>query len=1030
MPYACGRLGGEPVCALIDSGSSFSLVSSQWLLEFNHIARLRQVAKPRQRCRVADGRWLPLRGWVRGSFAIDKFSWPVQLAVVNDLPVPLLLGCDFISKTQMVINVTAKSFSFDFAPNYSFGFCECRRDCLERKLVSTVGEFEISHLTQQQGALLKGRLEQFKELFRDQLGETNVIQYNIRLTDSDPVSQSPYRLSPPKVRILREKIDKMLREGVIRPSTSAYASPIFLVPKDQGTDFRAVVDYRRLNKKIILESVPLPDLQTSFTWFAGAQWFSILDLNQAYYQVPLAEECKHVTAFCTDWNLFEFNRVPFGLATGAAVLSRLIDNVLGELKLSCVFNYLDDLVVYSKTFEDHLQHLGLVFEKLLAAGLTVKPSKVTLAQRQVSFLGHIVSGHSVQIDQQRTEALRNLPPPKDKKGIAKFIGMANYFRRFVPNFAQLAAPLNLLRRKKAQFDWGDAQQAAFDAIKTAITNPPTLGVPNFDKRFVVQTDASNSGLSAVLLQEEDEGRRPLAYASRRLNEAELRYSVYECEALAVLFALEKFRFYLEHREFDLETDNQALSWVLARPRKTGRIARWAVRISAFQFRVKHIRGTENSLADILSRMFTEEQSAEEQAAQELVNLGCTILGDVPQLFGDLKSKQDQDPVWGPVRQQLVSGHSLPSYEFHKGILCKRLGRDNRPRVCLPAELIDPIFKYYHESLAGGHLGARKTIQRVRENLFWPSMDRELKRRVRNCQLCQTAKPSSAAPLGFLNSERETTPMSKVFIDYLGPMPRTKRGNQYVLVVIDAFSRFIWLVPSRNITAGTTIAHLTSIFSLFGLPRQLVSDNAPAFHSAAFRSFCFGNAIRHITTTPYYPQGSFAERVNRNLKSALIIYHQNTPSKWDSSLPWLNLAFNSANHEALKTTPASLMLAYPVNSALANLWGIQDLLPSEINPQIIKDNWNRAKTNIQLAHRRSAGRYNRGRREFKGKIGDVVFIRSYPGRSTRRGKVSKFTPRFEGPCTIERILGPSNVLVKSADGKIYRAHLNQIKFPGG
>lgn len=273
-------------------------------------------------------------------------------------------------------------------------------------------------------------------------------------------------------------------------------------------------------------------------------------------------------------------------------------------------------------------------------------------------------------------------------------------------------------------------------------------------------------------------------------------------------------------------------------------------------------------------------------------------------------------------------------------------------------------------------------------------------------------------------------MDKVFIDYLGPLPRTKRGNRYILVVIDAFSRFVWLFPSRNVTANTTVSLLTNIFCLFGPPRQLVSDNAPAFVSSPFRAFCFRNAIKHVTTTPYYPQGSFAERVNRNLKSALIIYHQHSPGTWDARLPWLSLAFNSAQHEAIKTTPASLMFAYPINSPLSNLWGIQDLLPTKITPNVLKENWTRARRNIQIAHRKQADRYNRSRRPFKGGVGDQVYIRNYPGRSNQAGFRGKLSPRYLGPCTILELLGPVNLKVReNKSGRVHKVHLNQIKWIG-
>lgn len=960
-------------------------------------------------------------GKVRGSLSIGEFSWPVEFLLVRGLKIDFLLGCDFIQRTGLVLDFAAGTFHFKFSPNEVISLCSCSHGSAVSSILGDE-KFDVGHLSGERAKRLLSVLEQFPDVLSNKLGVTNVLEYTIRLSDGVPVRQPPYRLSPPKMKALKQKIAGMLEDGVIRQSTSPYASPIFLVPKDQGQDYRPVVDYRILNKKVILESVPLPDLHNCFTWFSGATFFTVFDLNQAYYQVPLAEESKPITAFCTDWNLYEFNRVPFGLATGAAVLSRLLDNVLGDLKFVCVYNYLDDVVIYSRSFEEHLSHIEQVLTRFRSAGLTVKPSKLTLCREEISFLGHLVSSRGVSIDQERTADLRKFPPPRSKKDIARFIGMANYFRKFIPNFAQLAAPLNDLRRKRADFVWGESQQSAFQAIKTAIANPPVLAVPDFERRFIVQTDASHVGVAAVLLQEHDGERRPIAFASRRLAGPELRYSVYECEALAVLFALEKFRFYLEHKEFDLETDNQALSWVLARPRKTGRIARWAVRISAFQFKVRHIRGSDNQVADALSRMFSEDQSQESPA------LVSVVLAEVPQLFSDIKDEQDKDPFWGPIRKNLLNGQAQPKYVLKQGILCKEVGNAGETKICLPAVLVPAVFRYYHSSVVGGHLGLYKTLDKIRATLTWPSLYRDVRRLVRQCDLCKKGKPRSGPALGLLQSEREQHPMDKLFVDFIGPLPCTKLGNRYILVVVDAFTRFVWLLPTRGVTATISIRQLTQIFSCFGPPRILVSDNAPAFVSRPFKQFCFSQAIKHVTTTPYYPQASFAERVNRNLKAALIIYHAKSPSKWDITLPWLNLAFNSARHEATGARPVDLMLAYPVNSPLSNLWEIGDLLPTSIDSDTLRENWERARQNIALAHARQTKRYNRGRRPFQAKVGDRVFIRNFPqqvgGRAAGAGKL---TSRFVGPYTIVEVLSPVNLLVKDvASGKKRRVHVSQIK----
>jgi hypothetical protein len=292
----------------------------------------------------------------------------------------------------------------------------------------------------------------------------------------------------------------------------------------------------------------LPDIYSACHWFGKAKYFTTLDLNQAYHQIPLWKASKPLTAFCTDWNLFQYTRVPFGVATGAQVLTRLLDRVFQDLKFEFAYHSLGDVAIYSESFEDHLQHLRVMLERLRAAGLTVKPEKVVFATREISILGHIISPAGVRIDPERTRVIRDFPPLIDAKGISRFVGMVNFYHKFIPRFADIAAPLNALHKKGMKFTWGKPQQEAFGFLKQAIAQPPVLRMADFDKTFIVQTDASGVALGAVLSQEFDGVRQPIAYASRTLFAQERKASsVNELEYLAVLFGTEKFLKYIEHQ---------------------------------------------------------------------------------------------------------------------------------------------------------------------------------------------------------------------------------------------------------------------------------------------------------------------------------------------------------------------------------------------------------------------------------------------------------------------------------------------------
>lgn len=1044
------------MCALLDTGSSVSLVDERWVFTHSGHCKLPELSNKIEYCQLANSEQMQILGTIKIKIRIGEFTWKFTVKVARNLSVPAILGADFIEKTGLVPQWSQRKFYFEFAREKPYKFCKHRvhrQIKSSRQVVNAVEKvsvYDLDHLSPEQRQQILELCTEFSEVLTDRLGEVKDAEYKIELTDNIPVKCPPYRLSPPRMKALRVAIREMLHDGVIRPSKSPYSSPIFVVAKPQG-GVRPVVDYRALNKKIVLQSIPLPDLHSCFSWFYKAKFFTTFDLNQAYYQIPLAEESKPVTAFATDWSLYEYNRVPFGLSTGAAVLSGILDRVFSDLKFEFVYHYLDDLVIFSESFEEHIVHVREVLQRLRKAGFTVKPSKVKFAQPEISFLGHIVSQNGVRIDQSRTQAVYSFAIPKNVKAVARFVGMINFFRKYIPNFAQLAAPLNELRKKDRKFEWGPSQQSSFEALKKALATAPVLAMADFNKEFIVQTDASMSGVAAVLLQEGESGRRPIAYASRCLSPVEAKYSVYELEALAVLFALEKFKLYLEHQPFLLETDNQALSWVLARPRRTGRIARWAVRISAFHFKVKHIRGSENVVADSLSRMFESEPKEQEDeegglgetsdqtkcscavlskevGLQQLSDHSCAILSGLPLLFKDVALHQDEDPELSKIKERIRGGEKVRPYCLRGNVLCYVTRGKGSPKVLLPQALVSLVFRYYHETPVGGHLGVFKTRLKIKEHFTWKGIDKQIKQMVSECKTCGFSKPVGSAQQGFLSSEEAREPMERLYCDYVGPLPRSKEGNRYIFVCVDAFTRFCWLTPTRNITSQVSIRCLQNIFGVFGPCRTLVTDNATSFKSTAFRNFCFEAGVAHTTTTPYYPNPSMAERVNRNLRAALIAFHHNDQTRWDNSLSWLGYAFNTATHEAHKATPVSLMFAFKPNSPLANLWQLSDLLPERVDGAQIRANWKRAQKNLRKSHEQRERRYNAGRRPISLKTGDQVWVKNFGAVSRAADKVTgKLLPRFVGPVEILRFVTPVTLLVRNPQSKrIFRVHVSQVK----
>jgi len=459
-----------------------------------------------------------------------------------------------------------------------------------------------------------------------------------------------------------------------------------------------------------------------------------------------------------------------------------------------VFNFLDDLVVYSSSVEEHVEHVREVLGRLQRAGFTLNPNKVMLGATEIKYLGHLLSPRGVKVLPDRVTTIQEYPRPTNLRALRRFMGMVGFYARFIPGYANVASVLHALKKKGVHFVWGAEHQAAFDHLKQALCEAPVLQVPDFREEFVLVTDASNLAVSAVLNQRVRDGLAPNSYYSRLLKEAERKYSIYEKECLAVLFGCEKCRTYLEHREFELQCDNLALCWLLPQVKDIGRLARWILRLAPFKFKVKHTWGTDNVVADALSRMF-------EGIRAESLEQSCATLSEaLPLVYSSLEEHQKDDPLCKELHEKIQHRQGgVDNFQVHKGLVCYRVRQVGRRRWVVPASLWPMLLKYFHDGMLSGHLGARKTLQRIAVNFWWPKMRGEIFQYMRKCDLCQRAKPAQDTRVGLHSAIPCTRPMERVFVDFVGPLVRTKRGNIAILVVLDGFSKFVNFYPIRKIS---------------------------------------------------------------------------------------------------------------------------------------------------------------------------------------------------------------------------------------
>lgn len=460
-------------------------------------------------------------------------------------------------------------------------------------------------LNETQQKKLNQLLAEYQDLFDEQPGKTKLIQHEINLETTQPIALKPYsRRSPLEKEFIQNEIDRMLKQGIISPSESPWSAPVVIVKKKEGK-LRFCVDYRQLNKVTKKDQFPLPRIDDLLDVFGKAKYFSTLDLASGYWQVEIKPEDREKTAFITNEGLYEFNVMPFGLTNAPATFQRLMNKIFKEQLNKMVVIYIDDTNVFSTTFEEHLSHLRIVFDKLRKNGLKLQPSKCHFGKTSLAFLGHIIGKDGIQPDPIKISAIQQFPIPTNLTILRGFLGLASYYRRFVKNFAKIATPLHQLMRKEQPFMWTEKCQEAFEELKQHLISPPILIYPNFEEPFFLYTDASSFGLGAILTQKNDKRKEHvIAYASRRTNEHERNYCATELECLAVVWAIQHFRPYLQSNiPFTVITDHIALTTLFNKINISGRLARWIMTLRDYTFNIVHRKGRLHSNVDPLSRHF-------------------------------------------------------------------------------------------------------------------------------------------------------------------------------------------------------------------------------------------------------------------------------------------------------------------------------------------------------------------------------------------------------------------------------------------
>ena len=935
-----------------DTGASISLISEETYRQYFPLVEL---SPSKLVLRTYTTEPLKVLGYMQAQVQYENQKATVPLFIIEGKG-PSLIGRDWMTKIQFNWNTV--------------------------KQISAQGRLEAL-------------FEKYSSIFSDKLGTMK--NYTATLELEQSVKPKFYRPRPVPFAIkdsIELELDSLETAGILKKVLhSKWASPIVAVPKKEGK-IRICGDYKvTINPVLNVNKYPLPRSEDLFATLSGGQRFSKIDLSQAYQQMHLDQESRELLTINTHKGLYQYTRLPFGVASAPAIFQQAMDKS-GVPGTVC---YIDDILVTGRNTEEHLSNLEEVFRRLANEGVTVKNSKCSYLENKVEYLGHVIDSKGIHVDPSKVKAIVKAPAPKNVVQLRSFLGLVNYYGKFIPNLATLTHPLNQLLKKNCKWQWSKACAETFEGIKKLLLTPAVLVHYNSTLPIQLATDASAYGVGAVISHIFPDGsEHPVAFSSRTLSRAERNYSQIEKEALSIVYGIKKFHQYLYGREFVLITDHQPLTSIFG-PRKSiptlaaARLQRWAIILSAYKYHIQYRATQKHANADVLSRLPLPKAEPNYIDYDAVFTLGQ--IESLPVTARQIAKATSKDVVLSQVAEFTMKGwpktvpQELKPYYNRRHELslqggCLLWGM----RVIVPPSYQELILEELHSD----HPGIIRMKSMARSHVWWPRIDSKIERVVKSCIVCQSVR--SSPPKSPLNPWLwPSKPWSRIHIDFAGPL----YGRTY-LVVIDAHSKWPEVFSMSSTTTEHTIDALRQLFSHYGLPDQLVSDNGPQFTSREFVMFLKQNGIQHTLTAPYHPASNgLAERFVQTLKRSIISSRSGNRSLQHCLASFL-LNYRTTAHAVTGVPPAELFLKRRLKTRL-------DLVKPDIATAV---------ANQQSSQKKHHDHHSRQRQI---NAGDLVMVKIFKDN------------RFHWvPGTIMECYGLVSFLVQIHGGILRRCHIDQIK----
>lgn len=1009
------KVNGRELCGLLDSGANSSIVGQSGI---EILESLGYKPKPIENRYIFTA--AKQQHQITGSVRVPC-EFKDQIKFIDFLFCPsvgheFILGVDFWS-----------AFEVQVQNKEGIWHCGCIQD---GPMPSKTGLVSLEHLLDDQRPFASQLIERFKSLANDdRLGRTSVLVQEIDTGDAMPTVQRYYPVSPAIQERMSKELDRMIGLDVVERSRSPWRSPVVLVKKANGKD-RLCIDCRKVNSVTKFDSYPLPYISSILDGLGQTKYLSSIDLKDAFWQIPLSEVAREKTAFVVpERGLWQMKVVPFGMKNSAQAMQRLVDRLFGgELG---IFTYLDDIIVVTETFEEHLRLLELVRERLELANLTINLEKCQFFRPSLKYLGFIVDSRGLHTDPEKVLAIQTYPTPTTSTEVKRFVGLASWYRRFVKDFATLAAPIHDVVAgvsKGKPITWTPEANKSFEALKLAMSTSPVLSTPDFTKPFTIHCDASNTGVGAVLTQGPEE--TPIAYASKKLTKEQKNYTTTEKECFAVLFGIEKFRPYVEGSKFIVVTDHVALKWLIRQQNLPDRLSRFVTRLVPYSFEVVHRKGKSNLVPDALSRMY--ERDDRRDLSDVELEAACITGIDTATTVLTLDCTPTESDEW--YRKMVDRCRDKPLGEIHpfclrNGHLYVSIGpqpgktQTTTYRKVVPESCREAVMQDGHADPQAAHAGIKKTIARISERYYWPKMSRDIGKFVQQCMTCLMSKSRNGVKnQGLLGKFKfANSPFQMISMDFVGPLARTTQQNTVILVVTDWYTKFVSLFPLRDAKAKKVVEVLEKqIFLQFGVPEIVIMDNGRQFVSHELMKLFDTYQIRKLWYNSFYhPQNNFTERYNRTLGNCLRAYCQDEHRHWDAHIAKIQLALRTAIHSVTGYSPFFLNFGRDYVAAGNEYEELRDEMKVTVR-QYAKHLEkftcvaNEVQIRMQKAYTKNKKNYDRGRVRVTFDVGDLVMRRNFALSNASQFVSAKLLPKYV-PLFIMKRTSDTTYDLKDQDG---------------